>query len=286
VGKVCRNCGKPANRPRQLCWGCYYDPSVRDRFPSTSKYANKPAPASKELADCERAEREVIAENIANASLRPDLRLRRIIEHSGEGCTLTEARSHLAEDGLSCTAEEFDATYTELFPPDEDWHRPLGSNEVNNEVSDKPPKEEIMADPSVKTQNEIASNSAAIRDVLRAGGPKMSCAAFIQECRNRKLQATAHNYYGIRRELGFATPRKATKIGGNAIANTNGEREPPAKSSPATATPAPPATANPTATAPPRTSWSATRVGDIANLIATLEADLDALRRVQEILTR
>jgi hypothetical protein len=30
-----------ANRPRGLCWSCYYRPGVRDRYPSTSKYAHR-----------------------------------------------------------------------------------------------------------------------------------------------------------------------------------------------------------------------------------------------------
>jgi hypothetical protein len=37
---LCRNCKRVrANRPRGLCWSCYYRPGVRDRFPSTSKFA-------------------------------------------------------------------------------------------------------------------------------------------------------------------------------------------------------------------------------------------------------
>jgi len=39
---VCRHCLKgPVNRPRGLCWSCYYRPGVRDRYPSTSKYARR-----------------------------------------------------------------------------------------------------------------------------------------------------------------------------------------------------------------------------------------------------
>ena len=39
---VCRNCksGK-VNRPRGLCWSCYYTPGVKEQFPSTSKYARR-----------------------------------------------------------------------------------------------------------------------------------------------------------------------------------------------------------------------------------------------------
>lgn len=40
--KVCRHCQKnKPNRPRGLCWSCYYTPGVRDRYPSTSKFAHR-----------------------------------------------------------------------------------------------------------------------------------------------------------------------------------------------------------------------------------------------------
>jgi len=39
---VCRHCQKAnSNRPRGLCWSCYYTPGVRDLFPSTSKFARR-----------------------------------------------------------------------------------------------------------------------------------------------------------------------------------------------------------------------------------------------------
>lgn len=39
---ICRNChAKKPNRPRGLCWTCYYSPGVRDRYPSTSKYGRR-----------------------------------------------------------------------------------------------------------------------------------------------------------------------------------------------------------------------------------------------------
>ena len=39
---ICQNCHKgKVNRPRQLCWSCYYAPGVRDRYPSTSKFARR-----------------------------------------------------------------------------------------------------------------------------------------------------------------------------------------------------------------------------------------------------
>lgn len=38
----CRHCHKSkVNRPRGLCWSCYYKPGVRDKYPSTSKYARR-----------------------------------------------------------------------------------------------------------------------------------------------------------------------------------------------------------------------------------------------------
>lgn len=38
----CRHCGHPrVNRPRGLCWSCYYKPGLRDLYPSTSKFARR-----------------------------------------------------------------------------------------------------------------------------------------------------------------------------------------------------------------------------------------------------
>ncbi len=40
--KKCQHCKrKKVNRPRGLCWSCYYTPLVRDLHPSTSKYLGK-----------------------------------------------------------------------------------------------------------------------------------------------------------------------------------------------------------------------------------------------------
>lgn len=34
--RICRHCqAKPVNRPRGLCWVCYYTAGVRDRYPPT-----------------------------------------------------------------------------------------------------------------------------------------------------------------------------------------------------------------------------------------------------------
>lgn len=39
---VCKHCSKAkVNRPRGLCWSCYYTPGVKDQYPSTSKYARR-----------------------------------------------------------------------------------------------------------------------------------------------------------------------------------------------------------------------------------------------------
>ena len=39
---ICRHCGRAkVNRPRGLCWTCYYKPGVSDQYPSTSKYARR-----------------------------------------------------------------------------------------------------------------------------------------------------------------------------------------------------------------------------------------------------
>jgi hypothetical protein len=39
---LCRHCGRvPSNRPRGLCWSCYYTPGIREKYPSTSKFARR-----------------------------------------------------------------------------------------------------------------------------------------------------------------------------------------------------------------------------------------------------
>jgi len=39
---LCRHCNRVnSNRPRGLCWSCYYSPGVRDLYPSTSKFARR-----------------------------------------------------------------------------------------------------------------------------------------------------------------------------------------------------------------------------------------------------
>ena len=39
---TCRNCSKSrVNRPRGLCWTCYYTPGVKEFYPSTSKFARR-----------------------------------------------------------------------------------------------------------------------------------------------------------------------------------------------------------------------------------------------------
>ena len=39
---MCRHCGRvPPSRPRGLCWSCYYSPGVREKYPSTSKFARR-----------------------------------------------------------------------------------------------------------------------------------------------------------------------------------------------------------------------------------------------------
>jgi hypothetical protein len=39
---ICRHCNRvKSNRPRGLCWSCYYTPGVREQYPSTSKFARR-----------------------------------------------------------------------------------------------------------------------------------------------------------------------------------------------------------------------------------------------------
>lgn len=43
--KICQHCKKSRiNRPRKLCWSCYYTPGVKELYPSTSKFARRGVP--------------------------------------------------------------------------------------------------------------------------------------------------------------------------------------------------------------------------------------------------
>lgn len=38
----CQHChAAPISRPRRLCWTCYYEPGVRDLYPSNSKFGRR-----------------------------------------------------------------------------------------------------------------------------------------------------------------------------------------------------------------------------------------------------
>lgn len=42
VYQICRHCAKAnVNRPRGLCWACYYTSGVKEQYPSESKYAKR-----------------------------------------------------------------------------------------------------------------------------------------------------------------------------------------------------------------------------------------------------
>mgnify|MGYP001583717130 CR=1 FL=1 len=39
---LCRHCNlKPINRPRRLCWNCYYAQGIRELYPSSIKYCRQ-----------------------------------------------------------------------------------------------------------------------------------------------------------------------------------------------------------------------------------------------------
>lgn len=39
---ICRHCQQAkVNRPRGLCWSCYYRPGIREQYPSTSKFGRR-----------------------------------------------------------------------------------------------------------------------------------------------------------------------------------------------------------------------------------------------------
>ena len=72
---LCIHCGKKKlNRPRGLCWTCYYAPGVKELYPPTSKYArrgvggdNSSSPLPAEPTDAMPGSEEKIAVLLARA---------------------------------------------------------------------------------------------------------------------------------------------------------------------------------------------------------------------------
>jgi hypothetical protein len=51
AARLCRHCQQTkSNRPRGLCWTCYYTPGIREQHKSTSKFARKDVGAVTMLA--------------------------------------------------------------------------------------------------------------------------------------------------------------------------------------------------------------------------------------------
>jgi hypothetical protein len=110
IGLKCRHCGQDkVNRPRGLCWGCYYRPGVKEMYPSTSKYAHRgvgngfgggrvlpaaptvyaPGTPEKKLVLEERAKAGVVLWHPFDARYEGDLRPVRFLATAGLQHTLT-----------------------------------------------------------------------------------------------------------------------------------------------------------------------------------------------------
>lgn len=125
---ACRHCGKTGRklRPKGLCYKCSYDPAIRDRYPSTSKFAQN---AAKGIAEYVPSDDELDAlADVDRVQAQPiDERLEAIVGYFGACCTHQQVLNHLREDRLTCTLEEFQAVKDRLHPPPEDWKGPAGT---------------------------------------------------------------------------------------------------------------------------------------------------------------
>jgi hypothetical protein len=114
--RICRHCkdgDKPVNRPRGLCWTCYYTPGVKALYPSTSKFAVRgvgngqrfrikldsaptmAVPGSIEKVEVmeDRAKRGVAIFHPVDARFRGDPRTRQFLE--GKNAATTTPSTHL-----------------------------------------------------------------------------------------------------------------------------------------------------------------------------------------------
>lgn len=71
---ICRHCGVTrSNRPRGLCWSCYYKPGVRAKYPSTSKFARRGVGHEGETLPAPTSARPGSAEKVAILARRAQL---------------------------------------------------------------------------------------------------------------------------------------------------------------------------------------------------------------------
>jgi hypothetical protein len=178
-----------------------------------------------EQEDCERAEAQARKEATALATLGPAARLRRIVEASGPDCTLLEARRHLAEDGQTCTEQEFAAVHRTLFPPKPDWHLPLTTRKEKAVSETNGKLETCVAQngklvPATPAEPGVASaTSKQIRELLKELGPDIGYEAFADLLAARGYFCSSDQFYRQRCNVGFSRPGSRKKIG-----QSNGRR--------------------------------------------------------------
>lgn len=176
--------------------------------------------SDQERYDCGRAEQQARADAIALATLGPAARLRRIVETSGPDCTLLEAQRHLAEDGLTCTEQEFAAVHRTLFPPADDWKRPINRKEktlskpCSCDADDVPATiSATVSDAAPGECNFTTATSKQIRALLTELGPDIGYEAFADLLAARGYFCSSDSFYRQRCNLGFARPGSRKKIG-------------------------------------------------------------------------
>jgi len=92
---------------------------------------DEPAPAGNGKGKTQPDRVKVTKKNYDQVAVDKPLRFdrlalaRSIMKASGAKVLLSEVQNSLGEENLDCTLEEFEAIYQELFPPAEDWKRPL-----------------------------------------------------------------------------------------------------------------------------------------------------------------
>lgn len=112
MNAICRHCVKcKVNRPRGLCWSCYYTPGVKEQYPSTSKYArrgvgnftgNAPLPSAPTTAAPGTPEKLAVLE--MRAKMKQAIFHPADARYEGDPTPLQFLKAHAAESNLAGVA--------------------------------------------------------------------------------------------------------------------------------------------------------------------------------------
>jgi hypothetical protein len=260
----CRHCNRTkVNRPRGLCWSCYYAPGVRDLYPSTSKFAKRgvpdfngrarePAPATRSPGDVEVLEARAVA---GESLFHPDDevlpmpaadRLREIARALGPDASYLQVAAHAREDGLEITEEEWLQARQSLRLTTDRERRAALRGPAKPQPAPQPQEEPTMTQTN-GTAHALNNHKKGrrVREVLQDLGPDTTHEQLLERLTAEGLSCSNGSFYVARRALWPEVARKPGRPDGRPAPKPQPRPDGPPRAEPAiAAAPPPPAPAS------------------------------------------